>query len=89
MWETQHELAAHKIYSMCSDLGGFFLKVPGKSYSDSCILFSCCPIGLVPYVYVRVWLYCCAFNSCFSLDIVLFRCFRCFVGLLTFSVYIK
>uniref|UniRef100_A0A1J3ETW6 Putative aarF domain-containing protein kinase 1 n=1 Tax=Noccaea caerulescens TaxID=107243 RepID=A0A1J3ETW6_NOCCA len=26
MWERQHELAAHKIYSMCSDLGGFFLK---------------------------------------------------------------
>ncbi|KAE9602675.1 putative cadmium-transporting ATPase [Lupinus albus] len=27
MWETQHELAADKIYSMCSDLGGFFLKI--------------------------------------------------------------
>ncbi|XP_010248834.1 PREDICTED: uncharacterized aarF domain-containing protein kinase 1-like isoform X2 [Nelumbo nucifera] len=27
MWERQHELAAKKIYSMCSDLGGFFLKV--------------------------------------------------------------
>ncbi|XP_023635247.1 uncharacterized aarF domain-containing protein kinase 1 isoform X1 [Capsella rubella] len=27
MWERQHELAAHKIYSMCSDLGGFFLKI--------------------------------------------------------------
>ncbi|KAL8142002.1 hypothetical protein V2J09_015034 [Rumex salicifolius] len=27
MWEMQHELAAEKIYSMCSDLGGFFLKV--------------------------------------------------------------
>ncbi|KAG7546283.1 Protein kinase domain [Arabidopsis suecica] len=27
MWEVQHELAAHKIYSMCSDLGGFFLKI--------------------------------------------------------------
>ncbi|CAN0915678.1 AarF domain-containing kinase 1 [Linum grandiflorum] len=27
MWERQHELAAHKIYSLCSDLGGFFLKV--------------------------------------------------------------
>ncbi|XP_051115905.1 uncharacterized protein LOC127241058 [Andrographis paniculata] len=27
MWEKQHELAAEKIYSMCSDLGGFFLKV--------------------------------------------------------------
>lgn len=35
MWETQHELAAHKIYNMCSDLGGFFLKVEyscGDSY---------------------------------------------------------
>ncbi|MCL7028250.1 hypothetical protein MKW94_020516 [Papaver nudicaule] len=27
MWERQHELAADKIYSMCSELGGFFLKV--------------------------------------------------------------
>lgn len=27
MWERQHELAAEKIYAMCSDLGGFFLKV--------------------------------------------------------------
>ncbi|GMY15045.1 putative aarf domain-containing protein kinase 1 [Fagus crenata] len=27
MWERQHELAADKIYSMCSDLGGFFLKI--------------------------------------------------------------
>ncbi|XP_058093783.1 uncharacterized protein LOC131239891 [Magnolia sinica] len=26
MWEKQHELAAEKIYSMCSELGGFFLK---------------------------------------------------------------
>ncbi|KAI5569392.1 hypothetical protein BDE02_12G074300 [Populus trichocarpa] len=27
MWEGQHELAAEKIYALCSDLGGFFLKV--------------------------------------------------------------
>ncbi|KAG8638730.1 uncharacterized protein slr0889 [Manihot esculenta] len=27
MWERQHELAAEKIYAMCSDLGGFFLKI--------------------------------------------------------------
>ncbi|GAB2221324.1 hypothetical protein Droror1_Dr00012499 [Drosera rotundifolia] len=27
MWERQHELAAEKIYNMCSELGGFFLKV--------------------------------------------------------------
>lgn len=27
MWERQHEQAADKIYFMCSDLGGFFLKV--------------------------------------------------------------
>ncbi|KAL9235572.1 hypothetical protein vseg_010320 [Gypsophila vaccaria] len=27
MWERQHELAADKIYNMCSELGGFFLKV--------------------------------------------------------------
>ncbi|XP_031407473.1 uncharacterized protein slr0889 isoform X2 [Punica granatum] len=27
MWERQHEHAADKIYAMCADLGGFFLKV--------------------------------------------------------------
>ncbi|XP_054807134.1 uncharacterized protein LOC129309548 isoform X2 [Prosopis cineraria] len=27
LWEKQHEVAADKIYSMCTDLGGFFLKV--------------------------------------------------------------
>ncbi|XP_038684417.1 aarF domain-containing protein kinase 1 isoform X2 [Tripterygium wilfordii] len=27
MWERQHEFAADKIYAMCSDMGGFFLKV--------------------------------------------------------------
>lgn len=27
MWERQHEVAADKIYNMCYDLGGFFLKV--------------------------------------------------------------
>ncbi|XP_071731734.1 uncharacterized protein [Rutidosis leptorrhynchoides] len=27
MWERQHEHAADKIYSMCYDMGGFFLKV--------------------------------------------------------------
>ncbi|XWS37147.1 hypothetical protein CRYUN_Cryun19dG0018100 [Craigia yunnanensis] len=27
MWERQHELAADKIYAMCSELGGFFLKI--------------------------------------------------------------
>lgn len=27
MWERQHEISADKIYNMCSDLGGFFLKV--------------------------------------------------------------
>ncbi|AED95927.1 Protein kinase-like domain superfamily [Arabidopsis suecica] len=27
MWERQHEQAADKIYFMCSDLGGFFLKI--------------------------------------------------------------
>ncbi|KAJ0950568.1 putative ABC-type Cd(2+) transporter [Helianthus annuus] len=27
MWERQHEYAADKVYSMCSDMGGFFLKI--------------------------------------------------------------
>ncbi|KAL4570207.1 hypothetical protein LXL04_025858 [Taraxacum kok-saghyz] len=33
MWERQHELAADKVYSMCSDMGGFFLKDPIGSAS--------------------------------------------------------
>ncbi|KAL4591945.1 hypothetical protein LXL04_004921 [Taraxacum kok-saghyz] len=31
MWERQHELAADKVYSMCSNMGGFFLKVGIRS----------------------------------------------------------
>lgn len=27
MWERQHEIAADKIYNMCYELGGFFLKI--------------------------------------------------------------
>lgn len=27
MWERQHELAADKMYSLCFELGGLFLKV--------------------------------------------------------------
>ncbi|KAJ9559580.1 hypothetical protein OSB04_004740 [Centaurea solstitialis] len=27
MWERQHEHAAEKAYSMCSEMGGFFLKI--------------------------------------------------------------
>lgn len=27
MWDRQHELAADKMYSLCSELGGLFLKV--------------------------------------------------------------
>lgn len=27
MWERQHEIAAEKIYNMCYELGGFFLKI--------------------------------------------------------------
>ncbi|MCO5603446.1 hypothetical protein L7F22_057596 [Adiantum nelumboides] len=27
VWEGQHEWAAEKVYSLCSDLGGFFLKI--------------------------------------------------------------
>ena len=26
-WEIQHEWAAEKVYELCSELGGFFLKV--------------------------------------------------------------
>ncbi|KAI5081154.1 hypothetical protein GOP47_0004337 [Adiantum capillus-veneris] len=27
VWENQHEWAAEKVYSLCSELGGFFLKI--------------------------------------------------------------
>lgn len=27
MWEKQHEIGAEKMYSLCSELGGLFLKV--------------------------------------------------------------
>lgn len=45
MWEKQHEVAADKIYNMCSDLGGFFLKVlllliqGFKLYNNSAVNF--------------------------------------------------
>jgi aarF domain-containing kinase len=29
MWEQQHEIGAQKMYSLCSELGGLFLKVRG------------------------------------------------------------
>lgn len=41
MWERQHELAAEKIYSMCSDLGGFFLKVYINSFGICCFISFC------------------------------------------------
>lgn len=41
MWERQHEVAAEKIYSMCSDLGGFFLKVCINSFGI-CYFISFC-----------------------------------------------
>jgi hypothetical protein len=28
LWEQQHEIGAQKMYSLCSELGGLFLKVP-------------------------------------------------------------
>jgi hypothetical protein len=28
LWEQQHEVGAQKMYSLCSDLGCLFLKVP-------------------------------------------------------------
>jgi aarF domain-containing kinase len=31
LWEQRHEIAADKIYSMCTELGGFFLKVISSS----------------------------------------------------------
>jgi hypothetical protein len=27
LWEQQHEIGAQKMYSLCSELGGLFLKV--------------------------------------------------------------
>ncbi|CAJ1973665.1 unnamed protein product [Sphenostylis stenocarpa] len=33
-WERQHELAADKIFALCSDLGGFFLKAPPTPFDE-------------------------------------------------------
>lgn len=35
MWEDQHEWAADKLYSLCTELGGFFLKVRNILYDCS------------------------------------------------------
>jgi hypothetical protein len=32
MWERQHDLAADKMYSLCSELGGLFLKVSSSFF---------------------------------------------------------
>lgn len=37
MWEQQHEIGAQKMYSLCSELGGLFLKVP-----------PCLPLSVLP-----------------------------------------
>jgi aarF domain-containing kinase len=37
MWEQQHEIGAQKMYSLCSELGGLFLKV-------RCLLLSVFPL---------------------------------------------
>lgn len=45
MWERQHEFAADKLYAMCSDLGGFFLKVLADFPSISIwVLCPCVPL---------------------------------------------
>ena len=48
MWEQQHELGAQKMYSLCSELGGLFLKVgvlgfarPFLIFRSSSLIFKC------------------------------------------------
>ncbi|XP_068667368.1 uncharacterized protein [Aristolochia californica] len=56
MWEAQHELAAEKIYSLCSELGGFFLKVLDGFSSIRCFSHTAQIIGkpdLAPAAWVR------------------------------------
>jgi hypothetical protein len=36
LWEQQHEIGAQKMYSLCSELGGLFLKVPYFAPFFSC-----------------------------------------------------
>lgn len=40
MWEQQHELGAQKMYSLCSELGGLFLKVGVQGASVRPVFFS-------------------------------------------------
>ena len=35
LWEQQHELGAQKMYSLCSELGGLFLKIHTQETSLS------------------------------------------------------
>lgn len=39
LWERQHEVAAEKMYSLCSELGGLFLKVKGVSFCSGLMDF--------------------------------------------------
>lgn len=39
MWEQQHELGAQKMYSLCSELGGLFLKVGVQGASVRPVFF--------------------------------------------------
>ena len=39
MWEQQHELGAQKMYSLCSELGGLFLKVGVLGFARPILIF--------------------------------------------------
>jgi hypothetical protein len=44
MWEQQHELGAQKMYSLCSELGGLFLKVGVQGASVRPVFFFSGPL---------------------------------------------
>lgn len=53
MWEQQHELGAQKMYSLCSELGGLFLKVLPASFFlpwivELLVVYSLRGLGLKP-----------------------------------------
>lgn len=95
MWERQHQQAAHKIYSMCSDLGGFFLKVPGNFTLCALTLTTILQSSGVLTVYLLpnwIGIYIAAFNSCFCANKNI-HCSILMIWLLysvvDFSVYFK
>lgn len=66
MWERQHEHAADKIYSMCSDMGGFFLKVGVcLNFESLCsgFMFLCIFLWILKVTFNLVYNFSCVMNQ--------------------------